>query len=286
MFHTASPWEPAPAATPPGTTILAVGDVHGCAAQLDALVTVLAGVVAEAGSKGRAAETVLLGDYVDRGPDSLGVLDRLPLLPARLGCPVTALVGNHDLAMREALRPAPTGEEVAEWAWMGGTVLRELGVPPPRVPVRDPAGFAAVARDALGAARLAALDGLVPLHRAGGYLFVHGGVHPALPLEEHALHDLVWMREPFLETDRWPHDFAVVHGHTILGPQVRRHRVGTDAGCFHTGILAAVELEDDRLRFHLVAARPEIGALRGVLDPREQRSFARFVPIATAQPNR
>lgn len=287
MFCTESPWEPAPARTPAATTLFAIGDIHGCSAQLEAMLFVLERAIEAARAAGRSVEVVLLGDYVDRGPDSLGVLDRLPGLALRLGCPVVTLVGNHDHAMREALRTAPSEEDVAEWAWMGLSVMRELTLRPPRVPVRDPAGFAAEARAVLGEARLQTLRGLAPLHRAGDYLFVHGGVHPALPLEQHALHDLVWMREPFLETDAWPHDFVVVHGHTILGPQVRRHRVGTDAGCFHTGILAAVELADDRLRFHLVTARPEIGALRSVLDPRERRSFARVVPIEPpAQPNR
>ena len=61
------------------------------------------------------------------------------------------------------------------------------------------------------------------------------------------------IREPFLTGAGWSHDFAVVHGHTPLGPDVQRHRIGVDSGCFRTGALTAVELTDDRLRFHVVA---------------------------------
>ena len=99
------------------------------------------------------------------------------------------------------------------------------------------------------------------LEMAGGYLFVHAGVQPAQPLETQQAADLIWIREPFLTGVGWCHDFAVVHGHTPLGPDVHTHRIGIDSGCFRTGALSAVELADDRLRFHVVSDAPDPGEL-------------------------
>src|SRR5688572_27486930 len=98
-----SSWEPAPCATPPGTMLLAVGDVHGHLEHLDALLELLRPEIARAREQGWRCELVLVGDYVDRGPDSLGALRRLIGLEERLGVPVHALRGNHDHYLIEFL---------------------------------------------------------------------------------------------------------------------------------------------------------------------------------------
>ena len=100
LYAFRSDWEPGPRRTPPDTTLLAVGDVHGCAAHLDALLGWLGPVIARAADAGRRCMLVMIGDYVDRGPDSLGVLDRLGGLEAALGVPVHLLLGNHDQFLR------------------------------------------------------------------------------------------------------------------------------------------------------------------------------------------
>src|SRR6476469_2447248 len=104
-FHT--DWQAAPRRTPAATTVLAVGDVHGCAAHLDAMQTLLASVIAAADAAGRRCELVMMGDYVDRGPDSLGVLRQLPELAAALGVPVHLLLGNHDRLLLDCARIMP-----------------------------------------------------------------------------------------------------------------------------------------------------------------------------------
>ena len=124
------------------------------------------------------------------------------------------------------------------------------------------------------------LRDLVPVWRAGGYLFVHAGVDPARAPENHDLADLVWMREPFLDGAGWRHPFAVVHGHTPCGPEVLPHRVAIDSGCFHTGVLTAVELADDRLRFHCVTGEPDLRSFLDAVGANRASAFTAPEPLA------
>lgn len=270
----ASDWEAAPRPAPPGTTLLAVGDVHGCSAQLEALLDHLGRLIDGARRQGQACEVVMLGDYADRGPDSLGVLRLLPGLGERLGVPVHLLRGNHDQMLIELLRPVPHPGQLDLWRMNGGTtVLAELGIAADEVHRANPARIGEVLREALGPELVGLLRGLATLHRCGAYLFVHGGVHPDHPLETQSLGELIWMREPFLGARSWRHPFVVVHGHTPIGLEVLPHRVGVDSGCFFTGVLSAVELSDDRLRFHCAAPGRDPGELLGLLGPGQARRF-------------
>jgi serine/threonine protein phosphatase 1 len=271
-FH--SDWEPAPQRTPPATTLLAVGDVHGCDEHLQAMERVLATAVAQAGPEGRRCEVVMVGDYTDRGPSSLGVLRRLRAMDATLGVPVHRLLGNHDQLLLESLRAQPDPEMLTLWLVNGGvTVLAECGIEEPDLGDADSAEIASRLRHALGADRIALLRELALSWRAGGYLFVHAGVQPAQPLEAQQSEVLIWIREPFLTGADWCHDFTVVHGHTPLGPDVHGHRIGIDSGCFHTGALTAVELVDDRLRFHVVSDALRPADLAAVLPTNQHRQF-------------
>jgi serine/threonine protein phosphatase 1 len=264
-------WEPAPRPTPLGTTLLAIGDVHGCSAQLDAMLGFLEPVIDAAQGSGRSCELVMLGDYADRGPDSLGVLGRLPALGTGLrGARVHLLRGNHDQMLLECLREVPLPGMFELWLQNGGNrVLAEAGIGPGHA---TPHGLSALLRERLGPEVTSLLRRLGVCRLLGGYLFVHGGVHPEVPLEEHSVDDLVWMREPFLSTTRWRHPFTVVHGHTPLGPEIFPHRIGLDSGCFFTGVLTAVEIADNRLRFHAVASGPELGH---ALSPGQPHAFGK-----------
>lgn len=282
MYSFRSSWEQAPRRTPPGTTLLAVGDVHGCSAHLAAMLTLLGPVIAQAGEQGRRCELAMVGDYTDRGPDSLGVLRRLGGLEETLGIPVHLLRGNHDQFLIECLRIMPDPDALDSWCFNGGdTTLVECGIDPDAIEDADPAEISARLRERLGPELIKLLRGLVPYWRSGGYLFVHGGVHPTQPLEAHSIDDLVWLREPFLGGEGWQHPFAVVHGHTPLGPEVFPHRVGVDSGCYDTGVLTAVELADDRLRFHGVASGPDLRAFRDGLTPDQARAFTMPEPLET-----
>ena len=231
MYAFRSDWQPAPGCTPRGTTLLAVGDVHGCFAHFEAMLDRLGRIVEQVAADGRRCELVLLGDYADRGPDSLGVLRALGGIPARLGVPVHRLLGNHDQLLDQAARLMPDPELMALWCENGGhTVLAECGLDLNELDGADPAAIAATLRARLGPPLLRLLRELAPCWRSGGYLFVHAGIDPTRPLEANSLTDLLWLREPFLTGAGWSHPFAVVHGHTPCGPQLRPHRIAVDSG--------------------------------------------------------
>ena len=276
-----SSWEPAPRAAPPGTMLLAVGDVHGHLAHLDALLGLLRPEVERARAEGLGCELVLVGDYVDRGPDSLGALRRLIGLEERLGVPVHALRGNHDLYLIEfILAQDPEPEAFEAWLGNGGdTTLAELSIGPDDVLSLPLAELAARARAAAGPETLAALGRLELERTVGDYVFVHAGVAPVRPLAEQGEREFLWMREPFLAGRGWRQPFAVVHGHTIRGPEVRPHRVAVDSGAYRTGVLTAVQIEGERLRFLGVASDPELRAFRRLPGLEQPRRFSRPEPL-------
>ena len=228
----------APASLPPERRVYAIGDIHGCDAQLANLHE----IIAEDFARRPVDHAVLLhiGDYVDRGADTAGVLRRLLPGSPVAGMSVVNLVGNHDETMLHALsgdRPAAT-----DWLFAGGRpALESYGVDPdsPREswPERVPPEH------------LDWLRSLTLTHREGGYFFVHGGVRPGVPLELQVREDLLRMRQPFLYSDA---DFGavVVHGHSpVKEPVVRHNRVAIDTGAVFGGKLTCVVLEAGTLGF-------------------------------------
>lgn len=233
-------FHPAPASLPTDTRVYAVGDVHGCLHKLKDLHAAIAEDLA-ARPIARAS-LVHLGDYVDRGPDPAGVVDWLAREqhPAGLDA-VINLTGNHEDLMLAALA---AGDADAVDAWMmNGAVASLHSWNVPRA--AHPASW--VAR--LPPAHLAFLRSLAVTYAAGGYLFVHAGVRPGVPLEHQTRRDLLWIREPFLSS---PGDFAavVVHGHTPrVAPEIRRNRIGIDTGAVMGGRLTCGVFEADRVAF-------------------------------------
>lgn len=284
LFVFESAWEPAPRSTPPGAALFAVGDVHGHLAHLDAILALLRPRIEAARAAGRRAELVLVGDYVDRGPSSLGVLRRVAGLPAGLGVPVHALRGNHDQLFADfLLAESPDLAMLAAWAGNGGdTTLAELGVSPAEVAASPLPVLAARARAAAGEKILRVLTGSRPHHREGGYLFVHAGVHPDRSLADHDPREFLWLREPFIAGRGWRHPFTVVHGHTIRGPEVLPHRIGLDSGVYRTGVLTALEIADDRLRFCCVATDPRLRAFRQLPARAQRRRYTEPAPLREA----
>jgi serine/threonine protein phosphatase 1 len=266
--------EAAPRRAEPGTTLFAVGDVHGCAVELDAMVELLARRIDEAQARGQRCVTCLLGDYIDRGPNSFGVLRRLPRLSVRLGGTVHLLRGNHDQLLLDALRKVPAPGTIELWCANGGErTMAQLGVEPYSVLEMMPEEVGEHLRDRLGAEMVTFLQKLQVYHEEDAYLFVHAGVHPRRALAAHSLEDLLWLRDPFLNAEEWPHPFTVVHGHTPLGVEVLPHRVGLDSACFFTGVLSAAEIENDQLRLHAVTRMQDLDALEGQLGLRQPRAY-------------
>lgn len=231
---------PAPAALPPGQRIYAVGDVHGCADRLRQLHQAIAADLAA-----RPAPKALLlhiGDFIDRGPDSAGVIELLRHGPPLPGVGMVNLMGNHEDMLLTALAHPLQAERAMHWLDNGGVAsLASWGLQPGDGP--------AVWQRQIPPEHLDFMRHLALRHPAGGYLFVHAGVRPGVPLDRQSAEDLLWIREPFLSHTG---DFGsvVVHGHTpIRQPAVRPNRVGIDTGAVMGGRLTCAVFEADRLGF-------------------------------------
>ena len=229
----------APATLPTGQRVYVVGDIHGCLDRLEAL----HGLIAEDLAERPVAEPLLvhLGDYVDRGPDSAGVVALLAGGAALPDVPIVNLMGNHEHMMLAAVA---SGETEAADLWLangGADSLLSWGVPH-SAQTKDWSGY-------LPWQHLVFLRDLALRHAAGGYLFVHAGIRPGVPLERQSRHDLMWIREPFLSSKE-SHGVVVVHGHTPRQePSVRPNRIGIDTGAVMGGALTCAVLEEDRLGF-------------------------------------
>jgi serine/threonine protein phosphatase 1 len=222
--------------------IYAVGDVHGRADLLDAL---LDQIVHDASSMSGTRSLVFVGDYIDRGPDSRGVIERL--LHPLAGFETHYLRGNHDQAMLDFLEEPSS---YRTWRRFGADdTLLSYNVEPPS----NDGAAAALARDDLAdnlpPSHLRFLQTLQPFVQIGAYYFVHAGVRPGLPLDDQSLEDMMWIREEFLNSEE---DFGkvIVHGHTPGDrPVCRFNRIGIDTGAFATGCLTAVVLDGTGARF-------------------------------------
>ena len=230
------------AASTGGRLVYAVGDTHG---HTDALRPLLRELWADV-ARSRPTERpllVFLGDYVDRGPDSRGVIDTILALEADGPFELVFLRGNHEDALIRVLRDADFGPNwIANW---GEATLRSYGVEVPRHgrEAEETARVQAELTAALPASHRDFLRRCVMSATVGDYLFVHAGVRPGVPLAEQADRDLMWIRYDFLESGE---DFGkvVVHGHTPSDrPQLRPNRIGIDTGVYYSGVLTAVRLE-------------------------------------------
>ena len=226
-----------------GQRIYAIGDVHG---HLDALNQVLAHIRDDMADRPHPRPRVVcMGDYMDRGPDSRGVLDALIALEAS-PLAATFLLGNHDAFVRIYLDNPEAYDCNLHWlhpSLGGAETLAAYGVrdASPVNPNATSDAFAA----AFPPEHLAFLDRCELFLRAGGYLFVHAGIQPGVELARQKRSDFIWIREPFL-SDRRDHGFKVVHGHTVV-PAVEHHsnRIAIDTGVARGGPLSCLVLEDD-----------------------------------------
>ena len=232
---------PAPGWLLPGARVYAIGDVHGCDGRLAALHRQVARDLAR--SPAERPLLVHLGDYVDRGPDSAGVVRRLAAGPIS-AIPTVCLRGNHEQMLLDAL--AHGGGDREDWLRNGGgATLRSWGADP----VQPIAAWAA----AMGP-ELPFLRALPLFHGLDGYVFVHAGLRPGLSMALQMEADMLWIREGFLE---WNGPLlpespgtAAVHGHTpARRPEVRRNRIGVDTGAVAGGALTCAVLEGDAVRF-------------------------------------
>jgi serine/threonine protein phosphatase 1 len=224
--------------------IYAIGDIHGCLDLLDRMIDAIRADLAA--HPVDDAVTVTLGDYVDRGPDSRGVVERLAGNPFPTG--YVALKGNHEDMLVRFLHDPSIGDL---WARNGGLeTLHSYGIDVgPIMRGRRCGPTAALFEKALPPAHRAFLASLRLCLSLGRYFFCHAGVRPGVPLANQREEDLLWIRDEFL-CHRGDFGKIVVHGHTPSpSPEVRPNRINVDTGAFITGRLTCAVLEADRPRF-------------------------------------
>jgi|SRR5665213_64813 len=225
------------------TRLYVIGDIHG---RSDLLERLIAAIDRDAGKLGANCLTVTLGDYIDRGPNSRGVLDRLSVNPFPGN--YIALKGNHEALLETFLVNPAVG---AHWWRVGGReTMHSFGVRTETFLGRR--SFRKV-RDQLRAGlsneHTRFLASLKTSFTFGRYFMCHAGVRPGIPLENQNEEDLLWIRDEFLSSKL---DFGkiVVHGHTpVEEPEVLPNRINIDTCAFASGRLTCVVLEDDRHRF-------------------------------------
>jgi len=225
---------------PKGVIIYAIGDIHG---RLDLLEKVHRLIDADktiCGHK-RVAE-IYVGDYVDRGPDTAGVISRLI---ARSSETYTVFLrGNHEQLFLDFLDGAPCMKAwKAVWAI---TSLLSYGLPPELLSREfsdSKIRYALASR--LPTEHLKFISQTAPYCESGRYLFVHAGLRPGIKLREQATKDILGIRGPFLEFQR-DYGWIVVHGHTpVLEPDFRSNRINIDTGAYATNRLTCLKIAEN-----------------------------------------
>jgi serine/threonine protein phosphatase 1 len=247
LFGRARPQQQAVAPeVPPGSRVYAVGDIHG---RVD-LLRALHRLIQEDASRRQAPRNVVvyLGDYIDRGAESPGVIDLLLNQPLR-GFERVHLKGNHEDTLLQFLDDTGVGPA---WLLYGGAeTLQSYGVRPPRAtsPREDMVRAQSELKQKLPERHRQFMAGLELTHAEGDFLFAHAGVRPGIPLDQQLEQDLLWIRDEFLLSDA---EFGkiVVHGHTITSrPDVQPNRIGIDTGAFASGTLTCLVLAGTELAF-------------------------------------
>lgn len=211
--------------------IFAIGDIHGCAAKLDLLLNRL--------PFDRNHDTlVFLGDYLDRGPDVKGVLDRLCQLRAD-GVHLVPLMGNHEYLLLEYHR---SGDQALL------PYLRRLGLENTLESYGGASLSALASLEFMPKEHRDFLAALQPYWETEEYIFVHAGLRHDQPLADQDISDLCEVREPFLSEER-DYGRRVIFGHTPFAtPLLTPFRTGIDTGAVYGNLLTAVELPG--LYFH------------------------------------
>jgi serine/threonine protein phosphatase 1 len=223
-----------------GARAYAVGDIHG---RLDLLDDLLRRIEEDIAARpARKTFIVFLGDLVDRGPESAGVVERLRTWRPKHGRPIY-LGGNHEEMLLRIL--GGDASILPDWLKFGGAeCARSYGIDVDALRRMEDEEAIDAIRANVPRAHREFLEHFADTFAFGDYLFVHAGIRPGIALEEQDRHDLRWIREPFLG-DTKEHGVVVVHGHTIVSEvDERPNRIAIDTGAYHSGVLTALAIED------------------------------------------
>jgi len=210
---------------------VAVGDVHGCFDKLLSLFDACRTIGAA-----ETARFIFIGDYVDRGPDSMKVVDFLMQQERGRGDDFICLRGNHEDMLISAADPSRSDRDLMTWWANGGeATLDSYGVD-------DPSDLPTDHLDWIRKRPTRFSD--------EGRLYVHAGIRPGVPIASQSDADLLWIREPFLSSDM-DYGALVVHGHTPTPsrlPDLRKNRLNLDTGACYGGPLSAAIFGPDDVR--------------------------------------
>jgi serine/threonine protein phosphatase 1 len=224
---------------PAGQRIYAIGDIHG---RRDLLDDLLMRIDSDDSARGPAqTQIIFLGDLVDRGSDSCGVVERLIQL-REASSNIRLLKGNHE----ELLIRVYEGDKRATSLFhrVGGReTMLSYGMNEADYDAVDLTELAELIPNHVPSAHIDFLKSFDDWIQAGDYLFVHAGIRPGLAIEEQETSDLRWIRREFTE-HKGEFSHMVIHGHTITeGVDEQSNRIGIDTGAFATGKLTAIGIE-------------------------------------------
>lgn len=240
MPRPSSPPRSSKAALPPETRIYAIGDIHGRA---DLLQDVLSRIDDDIKRRPIAyAGEVYVGDYIDRGADSKGVIDLLAVRMVQNHA--ICLRGNHEALLEEFLFESSAALD--GWRQLGGlATLASYGVTPTRTQSNDDVQDAL--HRALPTTHQLFLRCLRNNVRCGDFLFVHAGIRPGVPLHAQDPSDLMWIRDEFLNSSK-DHGLYVIHGHTpVPHADIRDNRANIDTGAWRSGVLTCIAIEGSEI---------------------------------------
>jgi serine/threonine protein phosphatase 1 len=231
------------AAVPAGQRVYAVGDIHGRLDLFEALIAAIE--VDDAASNSARTTVILLGDLVDRGPDSAGVVARAREWQRQRG--VRILMGNHEEMFLSSFDKAETLKHFLRFG--GKETVLSYGIDPRAYLEASIEEVQAMMHEAIPSQDRAFIESFEDTIAIGDYLFVHAGIAPGVAIEDQRTHDLRWIREPFLSHPE-PYGPVIVHGHTIRSePEDCGNRIGIDTGAYSLGRLTALVLEGTHKRY-------------------------------------
>ena len=241
---------------PDGTRVYAIGDIHGYLSPLQAMHLKIDMHLSD--NPIEKTMIVYLGDYVDRGPESAAVVERLTLLSQEHSDIERVFIkGNHEWGMLGFLN-SPLQFARPYLKWGGLEALVSYGVDIPEHITQDaivegsvlPAEYERLAsayKEKVPVHHIKFLESLELYRQVGGYLFVHAGIKPQVSLKNQKEQDLMRIREAFSDYEK-AHEYRVVHGHQIsTDVEIKSNRIGLDTGFYEQGVLSCVALEKDNV---------------------------------------
>jgi serine/threonine protein phosphatase 1 len=237
-FFSRAPAAPRQHRLPDGERVYAIGDIHG---RLDCLDTLMSRIVNDEAGRGPADTTLIfLGDLIDRGAESRGVIERAMSIAETYN--TVFLMGNHEEIMIHAWEGDSSAAALLHRVGGRETVM-SYGVHASDYDARDPDELATLVGERVPPEHIAFLRSFLDSHTQGDYFFVHAGIRPGVALQAQDPLDMRWIRREFLDDVR-DHGSMIIHGHSItddIDQQI--NRIGIDTGAFASGKLTAIAIE-------------------------------------------